>query len=150
MIRITVIHGPHLNMLGKREQGHYGCLTLKQVNERIETHACGMKINVEFYQSDNESDIVNRIHQASENADGIILNPAGLGHSSLMLRDAVILCKKPVIEVHLSNIQARESFRRKTIIADVCRGQISGLNWTGYVAALQALTLIIEEDSESR
>ncbi len=148
MINIKVIHGPHLNRLGQREHGHYGYLTLNQLNQRIQKHADLLNITADCFQSDNESEIIAEIHRASSNSNGLILNPAGLGYTSLMLRDAVIMCRAPVIEVHLSNIHARESFRSKTIIADVCRGQICGLNWAGYCSALNALKMIIENDNQ--
>lgn len=145
MKKVMVIHGPHLDRLGRREHGYYGELTLEQVNERIRRYAADLDLDVRIVQSDREDEIAGYLREASDNADGIILNPAGLGHSSLVLRDAVILSSVPVIEVHLSNIHAREPFRSRTLTADVCAGQITGFKWAGYCAALLVLATRFNE-----
>lgn len=145
MKKVMVIHGPHLDRLGKREHGHYGELTLEQVNEKIRRHAASLDLEVRIVQSDREDEIAGYLRDAMDTADGVILNPAGLGHSSLVLRDAVIMCSVPVIEVHLSNIHAREPFRSRTLIADVCAGQIAGFKWAGYCAALLVLATVFNE-----
>ncbi|MGB3976158.1 MAG: type II 3-dehydroquinate dehydratase [bacterium] len=145
MKKVVIIHGPNLDRLGKREQGFYGDLTLEQINEKIKYQAADLGLDIDIYQSNNESEIVEYLRKASSSSDGIILNPAGFGHSSLVLRDAVIMSSVPVIEVHLSNIHARESFRSRTLTADVCIGQITGFKWVGYCAALFVLKKIFEE-----
>ena len=145
MKKVVIIHGPNLDKLGKREQGFYGEMTLDEVNEKIRQQADDLALHVDIYQSNKEDEIAEYLRKAVCDSDGIILNPAGLGHSSLLLRDAIIMSPIPVIEVHLSNIHARESFRSRTLIADVCVGQISGFKWAGYCAALLVLKKIFSE-----
>ena len=145
MRKVVIIHGPNLDRLGKREHGFYGGLTLAQIDEKIRQQAVDLALDVQIYQSNSEDEIVRHVREGSQSSDGIILNPAGLGHSSLVLRDAVIMSSVPVIEVHLSNIHAREPFRRRTLTADVCVGQIAGFKWAGYCAALLILTKIFSE-----
>ena len=136
MKKIHIIHGPHLDRLGDRERGYYGGMNLVQLNEVIYQFSEKIGLKVEIFQSNSEVDVIGYIREASTSADGLIINPAGMGYSSLALRDAVIMCEIPVIEVHLSNIHGREVFRQRTIIADVCEGQISGFKHLSYIAAL--------------
>ncbi len=139
MKRIHVIHGPNLDVLGERESDFYGDLTLLQLNDEISRYAEKLGLDVTILQSNRENEIVDAIRRAATSADGLIINPAGLGYSSLALRDAVLMCRMPVIEVHLSNIHARETFRQRTMIADVCTGQIAGFRHFSYLAALSIL-----------
>jgi len=136
MQKILVIHGPNLNMLGKRKPEIYGRLSLDDINAKIEYLAKENNINVSIIQSNSEGKIVDAIHRARD-FDGIVINPAGYTHSSVAIRDAIEAISIPAIEVHLSNIYAREEFRQKSIIASVCEGQISGLGWVGYLLAME-------------
>lgn len=145
MKRILVIHGPNLNMLGKRERRHYGDIDLNEINNMIEEAAEKNGFNVEIYQSNHEGDIISRLHQAERDFDGVIINPGGYSHYSISIRDAIELLSKPVIEVHMSNIHAREEFRHKSVTAAVCKGQISGFGHISYILALDALKYLLAE-----
>jgi 3-dehydroquinate dehydratase II len=138
-LHVLVIHGPNLNTLGKREPGIYGRMTLAQINERIVSYAAASNCEITTFQSNHEGALIDFLQQESADATGIVINPGGLTHSSVILRDAVAGTGKPVIEVHLSNIYAREPFRHTSLLAPVCRGQITGLGWRGYLYALDAL-----------
>ncbi len=145
MKSVLVINGPNLNMLGTREKRHYGIKTLKDINDEILKNALEYNITVEFYQSNHEGDIIDKIHTASINHDVIIINPGAYTHYSIAIRDAIGAVDLPVIEVHLTNIYNREEFRSKSVIAPVCKGQISGFGSNGYLLALEAAKLIIDE-----
>jgi len=136
MESFRIIHGPNLNLLGQRDPNHYGTLTLEEINEKIRAFAKSKNVKVNILQSNHEGDIIDAI-QKSGDGSGIILNPGGFTHSSVAIRDAVEAIDAPVIEVHLSNIYSREPFRRKSLIAPVCLGQISGLGYRGYILALE-------------
>jgi 3-dehydroquinate dehydratase-2 len=138
MAKFLVIHGPNLGLLGARRPDIYGRLSLPAINRKIEAYARSKKIKVRIVQSDCEGGIIEAIHQA-RGFDGLVINPAGYTHSSVAIRDAVEASGLNTVEVHLSNISAREEFRRRSLIAPVCRGQISGLGWTGYTLALEYL-----------
>jgi 3-dehydroquinate dehydratase-2 len=138
MQRFLVIHGPNLNLLGKRKPEIYGRSTLPQVNSRIMEYARRKKRKVDIFQSNIEGEIVNMIQGAKSYA-GIVINPGAYTHTSIAIRDCIEAMRIPVIEVHLSNIRAREEFRQKSMIAPVCAGQITGLGWHGYVLALEYL-----------
>ncbi len=138
-MRVLIIHGPNLNLLGKREVGLYGDRTLEEVNSTIKSQAAELGLETLFFQSNSEGELIDFIQKESPNGDGIIINPGALTHYGLSLRDALSDCRLPVIEVHLSNIYAREDFRRKSVIAPVAGGQISGLGWRGYIAALRSM-----------
>ncbi|MBU0712553.1 type II 3-dehydroquinate dehydratase, partial [bacterium] len=131
-----VIHGPNLNLLGQRDPDHYGTLTLAEINEKIQAFGKSKNVKVDILQSNHEGEIIDAI-QNSGGLTGIILNPGGFTHSSVAIRDAVEAVDVPVIEVHLSNIHGRESFRQKSLIAPVCQGQISGLGHQGYILAIE-------------
>jgi len=131
-----VIHGPNLNLLGQRDPNQYGTLTLEEINEKIQAFAKSKNIKVDILQSNHEGEIIDAI-QKSGGLTGIILNPGGFTHSSVAIRDAIEAVDVSVIEVHLSNIHGRESFRQKSLIAPVCQGQISGLGHQGYVLAIE-------------
>jgi|TARA_B100000809_G_scaffold77174_1_gene74982 3-dehydroquinate dehydratase-2 len=131
---ITVIHGPNLNLLGKREPDHYGTLTLGDINIVLTNEATKLKLNVDVYQSNSESEIVDKIQ--SLKSDFIIINPAAYTHSSVAIRDALAAMKIPFIEVHISNVFSREDFRKQSFFSDIAVGVISGLGTEGYCAAL--------------
>jgi 3-dehydroquinate dehydratase-2 len=139
MKKILVIHGPNLNLLGAREPEVYGKTTLEDINKSIVELAKELKLEAEVFQSDHEGEIVQRIGQASKNFEGIVINPAAYTHTSVAIRDAVAACGLPAVEVHLSNIYAREEFRHKSLIAPVCKGQISGFGIESYLLALRAI-----------
>lgn len=138
-MRVLVIHGPNLNLLGEREPEVYGTLTLDEIDDRIRAEAADLGIEVTCVQSNSEGAVIDAIHAARREADGIIINPGAYTHYSLAIRDALAAVALPAIEVHLSNVHAREEFRRHSVIAPVVRGQIVGLGAEGYLLALRAL-----------
>jgi 3-dehydroquinate dehydratase-2 len=139
MTNITVINGPNLNLLGTREPHHYGTKTLDAINGELSDHFAG-KAELRFFQSNHEGAIIDAIHE-SAHAQGIIINAGAYTHTSYAIRDALAAVILPVIEVHLSNVHARESFRRHSVISEVCTGVIAGLGAFGYRAAIEALLL---------
>jgi 3-dehydroquinate dehydratase-2 len=138
-MRILVINGPNLNSLGRRDKQIYGEKTLAEINALMEKQGKTLNTEVVTFQSNNEGALIDFIQEQSDAADGIIINPGALTHYGLSLRDALADTKLPVIEVHLSNIYAREEWRAKSVIAPIAEGQMSGLGWRGYIAALQFL-----------
>jgi 3-dehydroquinate dehydratase-2 len=136
-MKILVINGPNLNILGKRNSQIYGNKTLEQINSILRKQADQSGIEIAFYQSNSEGSLIDFIQENSSKADGIIINPGALTHYGLSLRDALSDCGLPVIEVHISNIYSREEWRSRSVIAPDAKGQISGLGWRGYCAALQ-------------
>lgn len=138
-MRILIIHGPNLNILGKRNKVIYGEKTLDEINELIEQHATEIDTEVAIIQANSEGDLIDFIQKESSGADGIIINAGALTHYGLSLRDALLDTTLPVVEVHLSNIYAREEFRQRSVIAPIARGQVTGLGWRGYIAALRTL-----------
>ncbi len=131
---ISVIHGPNLNLLGKREPEHYGSTSLEDINTKLSLEAQKSNISIEIFQSNSESDIVNKIQTLK--SDFIIINPAAFTNSSVAIRDALSAMRIPFIEVHLSNVFAREAFRKESFFSDLAVGVISGLGSEGYLAAL--------------
>ena len=138
-MRILVINGPNLNLLGKRNRTIYGDLTLAEITERVQNCARESGTDVHFFQSNSESEIIDFVQSQSAEADALIINPGALTHYGLSLRDAIADAALPTIEVHLSNIHAREDWRKQSVIATEVIGQISGLGWYGYIAALRFL-----------
>jgi 3-dehydroquinate dehydratase II len=137
-MKILVLNGPNLNLLGRREPEIYGRLTLAEVNKAIELRAVELGVEVECRQSNAEGELVGWIQEAKGSADAIVLNAAGYTHTSVALRDAIVSAGVPTIEVHLSNIHARESFRHRSMIAAVCIGTIAGFGMGSYLLGLQA------------
>ena len=145
MSRFLVINGPNLNTLGERLPDIYGANTLSEINALISKTAGELGVEVDLFQSNSEGAMIDHIQDSSGTAQGIIINPGALTHYSYSLRDALVDSKLPIVEVHLSNIHAREEWRRHSIIADIVTGQISGLGWRGYTAALQILAAQAKE-----
>ena len=137
MAKILVVHGPNLNLLGKREKDIYGTVDLKTINSKISEKAESLKVAVEFYQSNYEGDIVEAIGASDKKFDAIVINPAAYTHTSVAIRDAITAVDIPVIEVHLSNIYAREEFRQKSLVSPVAKGVICGFGIDSYLLGLE-------------
>ena len=144
-MKIVVIQGPNLNMLGIREQNVYGPMKLEDIHKQMQSYAEQNKLEIEFFQSNLEGEIVDRIQECIGDADGIIINPAAYTHTSIAIRDAISAVQLPTLEVHLSNIHQREEFRHKSLIAPVCAGQIVGMGPFGYHLAMVGMTQILNE-----
>jgi 3-dehydroquinate dehydratase-2 len=138
-MKILIIHGPNLNLLGKRDPQVYGGKTLEEIGSLLRDEARSMGVDIATFQSNSEGELIDFIQRETSEANGVIVNPGALTHYGLSLRDALADTNLPVVEVHLSNIHAREEFRQRSVIAPVARGQISGLGWRGYIAALRIL-----------
>ena len=136
---IIVINGPNLNLLGEREQSQYGSVTFAELKNNCLKYSKTLEINVEFSQSNIEGEIVTIIQEAKKKYDGLIINAAGFTHTSVAIRDALAIFKKPSIELHISNIYKREEFRHKSMISDVVTGIICGLGANGYILAINAM-----------
>jgi len=146
--KVLVIHGPNLNLLGKRDPDVYGTETLDEINTALRERGLQYQMQVESFQSNHEGDIVDKIQSAQGAYDLIILNPAAFTHYSIAIRDAVEAVSVPVIEVHVTNVHARERFRRKSVIAPVCAGQIAGFGAESYLSALAAAEHVLGERRE--
>jgi 3-dehydroquinate dehydratase-2 len=138
-MKILVIHGPNLNMLGSRQVAVYGNKTLADIDSLLQQRANELGVELETFQSNYEGALVDFIQKKAPETAGIIINPGALTHYGLSLRDALSDTSLPMVEVHLSNIYAREEFRQRSVIAPIARGQISGLGWRGYIAALEII-----------
>lgn len=138
-MKILVLHGPNLNLLGTREPEIYGSMTLQEINTKLIELGKSLGVDIKCQQSNHEGTLIDALHDGRTWADGVVFNPGGYTHTSVALRDAITAIGIPVIEVHLSNVYAREEFRRQSLISPVCRGKISGLGWKSYALALRAL-----------
>ena len=141
---IIVINGPNLNLLGEREQSQYGSVTYDELKNNCLKYSKSLEINIEFTQSNIEGEIVTIIQEAKKKYDGLIINAAGFTHTSVAIRDALAIFKKPSIELHISNIYKREEFRHKSMISDVVTGIICGLGANGYILAINAMHELLE------
>jgi len=141
---ILVVHGPNLNMLGRREPDHYGSRTLDEIDRSLCAKADELGIELTTFQSNHEGEIVETIQNSVGRIAGLLINPAAYTHTSVAIRDAILLLDVPIIEVHLSNIHKRESFRHRSFIADIATAQITGLGSQGYLFALEALAQMIK------
>ena len=148
MLKIGIINGPNLNMLGKRDQNIYGNLTLEEMNHKIESFAKKEDIELTIKQSNSEGEIIDSIQQFSSQVDGLIINPAAYTHYSYAIADALKDCPIPTIEVHLSDIFSREDFRRKSVTASACVEQIAGFGYQSYILAIYALQDLLKKKPE--
>ncbi len=149
MKAILVLHGPNLNLLGSREPEIYGKLTLEDIDSRLQEAGGTMGLEVRSYQSNSEGVLIDALHAARGWASGVVFNPGGYTHTSVALRDAVSAIGIPVVEVHLSNVYAREEFRQRSLISPVCLGKITGFGWRSYLLGLQALAGLIQDQGET-
>ena len=145
-MKVLVINGPNLNLLGARKPEIYGNLTMDEINKYIEDYF--KKTEIDFFQSNHEGEIIDKIHSAPQEYKGIIINAGAFTHYSYAIRDAIESINLPVVEVHISNIAARESFRQKSVISNVCEGNISGLGIYGYILAVQSLAHKLRKERE--
>ena len=141
--KIIIINGPNLNLLGEREQSQYGSITFKKLKEICLNKSKELDLKIEFVQSNIEGELVDIIQKARKNFDGIIINAAAFTHTSVAIRDALDIFKKPIIELHISNIYKREEFRQKSLISDIVTGGIFGLGANGYILAIIALQKLL-------
>ena len=146
--KIVIINGPNLNLLGEREQSQYGSITFEQLRKNCLKKANELNINLEFVQSNIEGEIVNIIQDPKKSFDGIIINAAAFTHTSVAIRDALDVFKKPIIEIHISNIYKREEFRQKSLISDVVSGGIFGLGDNGYILAIISMQNILNNENK--
>lgn len=145
MAQVLVLHGPNLNLLGVREPDVYGRETLEEINRKMDALAKSLGLELKVIQSNHEGALIDALHEFRTWARGIVINPGALTHYSYALRDAITSINLPAIEVHLSNIHAREEFRSRSVVAPACKGQICGLGSLGYLLALQAMKSLLED-----
>ena len=138
-MKVLILHGPNMNLTGIREPEIYGSTTLDKINEKLVAFGKTKGVQVECKQSNHEGELIDILHTARDSQDAVIFNPGGYTHTSIALRDAIVAIEIPVIEVHMSNVYAREAFRHTSLISDVCKGKIVGFGWCSYLLALHAL-----------
>ena len=145
--KIIIINGPNINLLGEREQSQYGTINFDQLNDICKKKSIDLGLDLEFMQSNIEGDLVNVIQDSRKKFDGIIINAAAFTHTSVAIRDALEICKKPIIEVHISNIYKREEFRHKSLISDIVTGGVFGLGTDSYILAIIAMQKILKNEN---
>lgn len=139
MTSILIMHGPNLNLLGLREPEVYGSQTMDEINQRLQMYASEHNIHLRTFQSNHEGALIDELHKARTWADGVVFNPGAYTHTSYALRDAIAAVGVPVVEVHLSNVHAREEFRHRSLLVSACLGQVVGFGWRSYLLGVQAL-----------
>ena len=145
-LRALVLHGPNLNLTGRREPAIYGTTTLAEIDAALQKRAAALGWSLAICQSNHEGALVDFLHAHFQNCDAIVINPGALTHYGLSLRDALAAMGVPIVEVHLSNIHARESWRHHSVVAEIARGQIIGLGWQGYLLALEAIDRLVRAE----
>ena len=145
--KIIIINGPNLNLLGEREQSHYGSITFEKIRENCIQKSKDLNLSLEFVHSNVEGELVDLIQDARNKFDGIIINAAGFTHTSVAIRDALDIFKKPIIELHISNIYKREEFRQKSLISDIATGGIFGLGADGYILAIISMQKLLKNEN---
>lgn len=148
-MNILVINGPNLNLLGKREPGVYGSDSLQEIQNEIIAETKALNVDVEFYQSNHEGGIIDALHNAMDDADGVVLNAGAYTHYSYAIRDAIKAIKIPVVEIHMSNVDSREEFRHVSVIAPVCRGSIAGFGKFSYILGIRAVVNLLNQDQKN-
>jgi 3-dehydroquinate dehydratase II len=147
MKSILILHGPNLNLLGVREPDVYGKVTLADIDAQLEDLGKELGVDVRCFQSNHEGDLIDALQEARTWAQGVVINPGGYTHTSVAIRDAIAAIGLPVVEVHLSNVDAREEFRRVSLISPVCKGKIAGFGWRSYLLGLRALVDILQDET---
>ena len=145
--KIIIINGPNINLLGEREQSQYGSITFEKLKENCQNKSKDLGLNVDFAQSNIEGELVNIIQDSRDKHDGIIINAAAFTHTSIAIRDALDVFKKPIIELHISNIYKREEFRHKSLISDIVTGGIFGLGADGYILAIISMQKVLQNEN---
>ena len=147
MNKIIILNGPNLNLLGEREKDQYGNITLKEIENNCKDYAKKNKIDLSFYQSNIEGELVNEIQNSRDEQDGLIINAGGYTHTSVAIHDALKILKTPIIELHISNVYNREEFRHKSLISNVAKGVICGFGADGYLMSLKAINKFLEDEN---